>query len=133
MPLTPNGKLDRKALPGPDSSRPQLDVAYAAARTAIEEKLVEIWEEILDVCPIGIHDNFFDLGGHSLAGASLLSRLNRIFGLDLAVRVLFEAPTVAQLMGFIGSSLPSLGKGEQFPRVICILALLCSHYKISLY
>ena len=101
MPLTPNGKLDRSALPVPDSSRPQLDVAYAAPRSSIEEKLVELWEKILDVRPIGIHDNFFDLGGHSLAGASLLSRLNRIFGLDLAVRVLFEAPTVAQLTSSI--------------------------------
>src|SRR5882724_3348244 len=101
MPLTPNGKLDRSALPVPDSSRPQLDVAYAAPRSSIEEKLVEVWQEILDVRPIGIHDNFFDLGGHSLAGASLISRLNRIFGLDLAVRVLFEAPTVAQLTSSI--------------------------------
>src|SRR5437867_334069 len=97
MPLTPNGKLDRSAQPGPDRSRPQIDVAYAAPRSYIEEKLVEVWQEILDVRPIGIHDNFFDLGGHSLAGASLISRLNRIFGLDLAVRVLFEAPTVARL------------------------------------
>ena len=101
LPLNSTGKVDRQALPVPDSSRPQLDVAYAAPRTSIEEKLVEIWEEILDLRPIGIHDNFFDLGGHSLAGASLISRLNRIFGLDLAVRVLFEAPTVAQLTGSI--------------------------------
>ena len=101
MPLTPHGKLDRTALPVPDSSRPQLDVAYAAPRSSIEEKLVKLWEEILDVRPIGIHDNFFDLGGHSLAGASLISRLNRIFGLDLAVRVLFEAPTVARLTSVI--------------------------------
>ena len=101
MPLTPHGKLDRTALPVPDSSRPQLDVAYAAPRSSIEEKLVELWEKILDVRPIGIHDNFFDLGGHSLAGASLISRLNRTFGLDLAVRVLFEAPTVAQLTSSI--------------------------------
>src|SRR5437870_4000868 len=101
MPLTPNGKLDRSALPVPDSSRPQLDVAYAAPRSSIEEKLVELWEEILDVRPIGIHDNFFNIGGHSLAGASLISRLNRTFGLDLAVRVLFEAPTVAQLTSSI--------------------------------
>jgi amino acid adenylation domain-containing protein len=99
LPLNSIGKVDRQALPVPDSSRPQLDVAYAAPRSSIEEKLVELWEEILDLRPIGIHDNFFDLGGHSLAGASLISRLNRIFGLDLAVRVLFEAPTVAQLTG----------------------------------
>jgi pimeloyl-ACP methyl ester carboxylesterase len=113
MPLTPNGKLDRSALPVPDSSRPQLDVAYAAPRSSIEEKLVELWEEILDVRPIGIHDNFFDLGGHSLAGASLISRLNRIFGLDLAVRVLFEAPTVAQLTSSIEVQQRTLSKPKR--------------------
>jgi amino acid adenylation domain-containing protein len=113
MPLTPNGKLDRSALPVPDSSRPQLDVAYAAPRSSIEEKLVELWEEILDVRPIGIHDNFFDLGGHSLAGASLISRLNRAFGLDLAVRVLFEAPTVAQLTSSIEVQQRTLSKPKR--------------------
>jgi amino acid adenylation domain-containing protein len=113
MPLTPNGKLDRSALPVPDSSRPQLDVAYAAPRSSIEEKLVEFWEEILDVRPIGIHDNFFDLGGHSLAGASLISRLNRAFGLDLAVRVLFEAPTVAQLTSSIEVQQRTLSKPKR--------------------
>ena len=113
MPLTPNGKLDRSALPVPDSSRPQLDVAYAAPRSSIEEKLVEVWEEILDVRPIGIHDNFFDLGGHSLAGASLISRLNRTFGLDLAVRVLFEAPTVAKLTSSIEVQQRTLSKSKR--------------------
>ncbi len=113
MPLTPNGKLDRNALPVPDSSRPQLDVAYAAPQTSIEEKLVEIWEEILGLRPIGIHDNFFDLGGHSLAGASLISRLNRTFGLDLAVRVLFEAPTVAQLTSSIEVQHRTLSKSKR--------------------
>jgi amino acid adenylation domain-containing protein len=112
LPLNSTGKVDRQALPVPDSSRPQLDVAYAAPRTSIEEKLVEIWEEILDLRPIGIHDNFFDIGGHSLAGASLISRLNRIFGLDLAVRVLFEAPTVAQLTGSIEVKQRTLSKSE---------------------
>ena len=101
LPLTPNGKLDRNALPAPDTSRPQLDAAYGAPRNSIEEKLVGLWEEILDVRPVGIHDNFFDLGGHSLAGASLISRLNRMLGVDLAVRVLFEAPTVAQMSAFV--------------------------------
>jgi amino acid adenylation domain-containing protein len=113
MPLTPNGKLDRTALPGPDTSRPQLDVPYAAPRTPIEERLVEIWQELLGVRPIGIHDNFFDLGGHSLAGASLISRLNRAFGLDLAVRVLFEAPTVAQLTSSIEVQQRTLSKPKR--------------------
>jgi thioesterase domain-containing protein/uncharacterized protein Usg len=101
MPLTPHGKLDRTVLPVPDGSRPQLDVAYAAPRTSVEEKLVEIWQEILDIRPVGIHDNFFDVGGHSLAGASLISRLNRTFGSDLSIRVLFEAPTVARLTSVV--------------------------------
>src|SRR5262249_3639828 len=101
LPLTPNGKLDRNALPAPDTSRPELDAAYRASRNSIEEKLVALWEEILDVRPVGIHDNFFDLGGHSLAGASLISRLNRMFDVDLAVRVLFEAPPVAQMSAFV--------------------------------
>ena len=101
MPLTPQGKLDRTVLPVPDGSRPQLDVAYAAPRTSVEEKLVEIWQEILDIRPVGIHDNFFDVGGHSLAGASLISRLNRTFGSDLSIRVLFEAPTVARLTSVV--------------------------------
>ena len=113
LPLNSTGKLDRRALPVPDSSRPQLDVAYAAPRTSIEEKVVEIWEEILDLRPIGIHDNFFDLGGHSLAGASLISRLNQTFGLDLAVRVLFEAPTVAQLTGSIEVHQRTLSKSKR--------------------
>gem|GEM_PF-387773 len=101
LPLTPIGKLDRMALPIPDSSRPQLDVAYAAPRHAVEEKLVRLWEEILDVRPVGIHDNFFDLGGHSLTGATLISRLNRTFGMDMAVGILFEAPTIAQMTALV--------------------------------
>ena len=108
IPLTFNGKLDRSALPAPDTSRPQLDAAYAAPRNSIEEKLVALWEEILDVRPVGIHDNFFDLGGHSLAGAGLISHLNRMLGVDLAVRVLFEAPTVAQMAAFVQT-------GQQMP------------------
>lgn len=101
MPLTPYGKFDRSVLPVPDGSRPRLDVAYAPPRTSAEERLVEIWQKILDVRPVGIHDNFFDVGGHSLAGASLISRVNRTFGLDLSIRVLFEAPTVARLTSVV--------------------------------
>ena len=101
MPLTAHGKLDRTVLPVPDGSRPQLDVAYAGPRTSVEERLVEIWQEILDIRPVGIHDNFSDVGGHSLAGAGLISRLNRTFGLDLSIRVLFKAPTVARLTSVV--------------------------------
>lgn len=97
IPLTPNGKLDRKALPLPGSSRPHLPIAYVAPQTTIEEKLVQIWEEVLGVHPIGTHDDFFDLGGHSLSGANLMARIGRAYDLDLPVRFLFESPTIAKL------------------------------------
>ena len=75
LPLTPNGKLDRNALPAPDHSRPELEDAFAAPRTPVEENLANIWAVVLKLDKIGIHDNFFDLGGHSL----LATRSSRAF------------------------------------------------------
>ncbi len=66
LPLMPNGKIDRRALPAPDRSRPELDKAFVAPRTPTEELLAEIWAQLLDIERVGVHDNFFDLGGHSL-------------------------------------------------------------------
>ncbi|HEY3305886.1 MAG TPA: AMP-binding protein [Candidatus Binatia bacterium] len=97
IPLTPNGKVDRKALPEPETTRPELDTAYTPPRSEIEQKLVQIWEEVLGVRPIGIHDNFFDLGGHSLLAAKLFARLDEAFGRSLPLGVLFNAPTVGLL------------------------------------
>jgi len=97
LPLTPNGKIDRKALPTPDQSRPELDQSFVAPRTPVEETIVEIWAEVLKVEKVGIHDNFFDLGGHSLLATQVMSRLREGLGVDLPLRALFEAPTIAEL------------------------------------
>ena len=97
LPLMPNGKIDRRALPAPDRSRPELDKAFVAPRTPAEEILAEIWARLLDVERIGIHDNFFDLGGHSLLATQLVSRVREAFQVELPLRRLFEVPTVAGL------------------------------------
>ncbi|MDH6123036.1 non-ribosomal peptide synthetase, partial [Kitasatospora sp. GAS204B] len=97
LPLTPNGKVDQKALPAPDSDRPDLDAAYLAPRTPVEQTITAIWSEILGVDPIGIHDNFFQLGGHSLLATQVTSRLRKELGVEVPVRSVFTAPTPAQL------------------------------------
>jgi acyl carrier protein len=97
LPLTPNGKVDRLAFPAPDRSRPELEVAEAAPRSDIETLLAKIWAEVLAIDLIGIHDNFFDLGGHSLAASRAISRVIQSFKLVLPVRALYDAPTVARM------------------------------------
>ncbi|MGH7833991.1 MAG: non-ribosomal peptide synthetase, partial [Candidatus Binatia bacterium] len=97
LPLTPSGKMDRKALPAPDSSRPELDNRFVAPRTPGERSLAKIWAEVLKLEKVGIHDNFFDLGGHSLLATQVISRLRDAFRIDLPLRSLFESPTVAGL------------------------------------
>jgi amino acid adenylation domain-containing protein len=97
LPLTPNGKVDRLALPAPDNARTELAVAYAAPQSDIEKRLAKIWAEVLSVERVGIHDNFFDLGGHSLAATRVISRALQAFKLELPVNALFDAPTVAQM------------------------------------
>ncbi|MBA3356383.1 MAG: amino acid adenylation domain-containing protein, partial [Pyrinomonadaceae bacterium] len=97
MPLTPNGKVDRRALPAPDRSRPELEAEYVAPRNAVEEKVAGIWSEVLDVEQVGVHDNFFELGGHSLKATQVVSRLREALQVELPLRSLFEAPTVATL------------------------------------
>ena len=97
MPLTANGKVDRRALPAPDHSRPSLSENYQAARTPAEEMLVGIWSEVLGVERVGVADNFFELGGHSLLATQLVSRVREAFGVEAELRKLFEQPTIAAL------------------------------------
>ncbi|WP_211234359.1 non-ribosomal peptide synthase/polyketide synthase, partial [Paenibacillus taiwanensis] len=101
LPLTPNGKLDRKSLPDPLDNI-ATGTEYAAPRTELEEKLVQIWQETLGVARIGVKDNFFELGGHSLRGADLASKLHKELGVSVPLRELFNAPTVAELAQWIG-------------------------------
>ncbi|WP_256661114.1 amino acid adenylation domain-containing protein, partial [Pseudomonas sp. CH235] len=101
LPLTANGKLDRKALPEPDQSA-WLSREYEAPQGPVETALAQIWAEVLKLEQVGRHDNFFELGGHSLLAVSLIERLRQI-GLNTDVRVLFSQPTLAALAAAVGS------------------------------
>ncbi|QIR36059.1 amino acid adenylation domain-containing protein [Tolypothrix sp. PCC 7910] len=100
LPLTLNGKVDRRALPTPDTITLNHQ-DYVAPRSQVEKLLTEIWAKILGKEQVGIHDNFFELGGHSLLATVLTSRIRDTFQIDLSVRNLFEAPTVEQLSRYI--------------------------------
>jgi len=99
LPVTPSGKLDRRALPAPDYSGSEK--AYVAPRTPTEEKLAEIFAAMLKIDRIGIHANFFDLGGHSLLATQVISRVRKTFETDIQLRALFELPTVGGLSALI--------------------------------
>jgi amino acid adenylation domain-containing protein len=97
FPLTPNGKVDRKALPAPGSERPELERELVAPRTPVEEGIAAIWAEVLGRDRIGVHDNFFELGGHSLMATQAVSRIQQTFRADLTLPTFFKTPTVAGL------------------------------------
>ncbi len=97
FPLTPNGKINHRALPAPDISQRNLEVDFVAPRTPTEQELAMIWAEVLKVKQVGIYDNFFELGGHSLLATQVISRLREAFSLDFSLRYLFENPTIAEL------------------------------------
>jgi acyl carrier protein len=96
LPLTPGGKVDRRALPLPDLGM-HTQVAYVPPRTPVERELARLWQEVLQVERVGIFDNFFTLGGHSLLATQLLARVRIAFQVDLPLRLLFEQPTIAGL------------------------------------
>jgi amino acid adenylation domain-containing protein len=97
VPRTPNGKVDRKALPAPEGDEQLKERKYEAPRDELEARLCELWEELLGIEQVGIRDDFFELGGHSLLAVSLLSRLEARFGTELPLAALFEGRTVARL------------------------------------
>ena len=97
FPLTTNGKVNRRALPTPDDRRPELDQVFVACRTPTEELLAAIWSQVLGIERVGIYDNFFQLGGHSLLATQVVSRIREAFQVEMPLRRLFEAPTVAGL------------------------------------
>jgi acyl carrier protein len=97
LPLTTNGKVDRARLSQISKPTHLTDDSFVAPRTELEEELAGLWAEILKVERVGINDNFFDLGGHSLLATRLIFRLREHFNVDLPLRTLFEAPTVATI------------------------------------
>jgi amino acid adenylation domain-containing protein len=96
LPLTANGKIDRRALPEPEAEATAAP-AYVEARTPVEEIVVGIWQEVLGLKRVGVYDNFFELGGHSLLATRIISRVRKSLAVDLPLRTIFESPTIAEL------------------------------------
>jgi len=114
LPLSPNGKVDRRALPAPDDERPKLEKKYVAPRDSTELQLAQIWEDVLGIRPIGVTDHFFDLGGHSLLAVRVVARIDKAMGKQLPVASLFQSPTIERLAAMLrqegqrGASLSSI-------------------------
>src|SRR6185369_7916162 len=113
LPFTSTGKVDRKALPAPEWQSSQ--ESYRAPRTPTEEVLAGLWAELLGLDRVGVADHFFELGGHSLLATRVLSRLRGAFGVELPLRDLFEAPTVARLAVRVEAARRALGTGAGAP------------------
>ena len=101
FPLTPNGKVDERALPLPDKSRADVEETFIAPRTETESKLASLWSDVLGRAEIGIYDNFFDLGGHSLLATQVMARIRETFNVNMPLRYFFEQPTVVGLAEFL--------------------------------
>ena len=119
FPLTPNGKVDRRALPGPENQRPDQSVAFVPPRNLSEEIVADIWSSILGVEQVGIFDNFFDLGGHSLLATQVISHVRDLFQVaQLPLRRIFETPTVAGLVEAVAQIWGSLETVEEIAQTI---------------
>ncbi|MFZ4730020.1 MAG: phosphopantetheine-binding protein, partial [Pseudanabaena sp.] len=96
LPLSPNGKIARKELPAPDGIiNPQ--GRFEPPRNSMEQQIADIWAQVLNLERVGIYDNFFELGGHSLLATQIISRLRKVFAVELTLRIFFEAPTIVAL------------------------------------
>ncbi len=101
LPVTPNGKLDRRALPVPGKARPDLENPFVPARTPVEKELSGIWSDILGLDQVGIYDNLFDPGGHSLLATQIASRALDTFRIQVPLDHLLRSPTVADMAAFL--------------------------------
>jgi acyl carrier protein len=104
LPLTPSGKVDRKALPKPEGVDLATSAPYVAPRTPLEQELAQICTEVLNLEQVGIYDNFFELGGHSLLATQVVSRVQQKLSIELPLRRLFEFPTIAELSQHLEST-----------------------------
>jgi amino acid adenylation domain-containing protein len=112
LPMTPNGKIDREALPAPEPGLLEPSAEYAAPRTPLEETLARVWAEVLELERVSIHDNFFDLGGDSLQSVRLVSRLAATLGSRVPVKTVFRAPTIAAMAGILESKTAEATGGD---------------------
>jgi amino acid adenylation domain-containing protein len=117
LPFT-NGKLDRLTLRKPDERRPELSQSYAPPRNEVERTLAEIWAEILSLDQVGVHDNFFDLGGHSLAATRVVSQVIKQFRLELPLQSLFQSPTVAEMAALVDERQKNRLTDEKLERIL---------------
>jgi AMP-binding enzyme C-terminal domain/AMP-binding enzyme/Phosphopantetheine attachment site len=106
LPLTPNGKLDRRALPAPSELRPQTETVYLAPRNELEKLVAKVWQETLQLDQVGVHDNFFDLGGHSLLMLRIQGKVRTLFNRDLSIVEMFRYPTISSMAQLLGSEPP---------------------------
>jgi len=125
LPLNPNGKLDRGALPEPGNERPELATAYAEAETELQQHLARIWSDALTLDRVGINDNFFELGGDSILALKLTSELRELLGDYVYISALLEAPTITELADYLqrehAEAVDNIGSGkqaEQLPAVV---------------
>jgi acyl carrier protein len=120
MPLTASGKVDRKALPAPETSFLQPSHADVGA-LPLEDALRVIWSEVLGVSEIGIHDNFFELGGHSLLLMQVVARVREAFGVELSLQAFFESPTMAATAAIIQQKLDHPESNQDIDDVLQML------------
>jgi acyl carrier protein len=118
FPLTASGKVNRRALPPPDLARPELETVFVAPQTPVEEVLAEMWARVLGIDRVGIHDDFFESGGHSLLATQLVNRIRKAFRVDLPLRALFEAPTVAALSQVMIANEAEPGQTEKAAQIL---------------
>ncbi len=117
MPMTPNGKVDRRALPAPDHAELASATPAVAPRDEVEARLARVWEDVLEVKPVGVNQSFFDLGGHSLLAIRLLGRIEEEFGRRLALASLFRGPTVEEQAHVLRAESRSTADGVWSPLV----------------
>jgi hypothetical protein len=101
LPLTPNGKIDRKALPVGDQGRPELENSFVVPQSPVQKTLADIWAKVLKIEQIGLHDNFFDLGGHSLLLVQVHSRAQHVLDREFSIVNLFQYPTISALSQYL--------------------------------
>jgi amino acid adenylation domain-containing protein len=121
LPLTPSGKVDRRALPAPEQKRPDLDQTYATPRSELEHYLSDMWCDILQIDRVGIHDRFFELGGSSIRAARFVDRLQRELGTSIYIISVFEAPSVSEYATFLKKNYAQT-VAEKFPHEVGLAA-----------